>query len=199
MLVDKLKLRTALTDVSPIEGTHTLNEVALCGKINLRGDITTPAFKQGVKTALNLSLPDKANTLATADEKSIFWLGPDEWLIHVPLKATADTVDSLRSELGKLHVAITDVSDYFSVISLSGVQAREIIASACPFDTRKANFPIGHCAQTRFGHASILLWPSDDIPSFELQVRWSYAQYVYNYLCESIRNAENLNEFRSLP
>lgn len=195
--MDKLTSRTALTDVLLIDGEQTLSEVALCGKINLRGNIADVNFNQAVVAVLGIGATSKANTVSSSDSTQIFWLGPDEWLIHTPLKTTATTIESLRSEFGDLHIALTDVSDYFCVIELSGDQARAVIASASPFDTRLANFTTGQCAQTHFGHASILLWPTDDAPTFQLQVRWSYAQYLYQYLCESIENTENLNTFRN--
>ena len=187
---------TALSDVLPLTGEHTLSEVPLCGKINLRGNIADASFSQAIKSVLNIEAPNKANTVSSSADTQIFWLGPDEWLIHTPLDKTAEIIESLHSELADLHVALTDVSDYFCVIKLSGNHTRAVIASASPFDTRQANFPIGQCAQTRFGHASILLWPTDDAPTFQLQVRGSYAQYVYGYLGNSIKNIENFAAFR---
>lgn len=194
--MDNPNTQTALTKAAPISSEHTLCEAALCGKINLRGNIDKANFRQAVDATLGVSLPEGANTVSNTNGNNIFWLGPDEWLAHVPLASLDKTITALRENLAGQHVAITDVSDYYSVIELSGPQARDIIACASPFDIRPNIFPVGQCAQTRFGHASILLWPLNEVPSFRVQIRWSYAQYVYGYLSESIQNAENLHAFQ---
>lgn len=192
-----ITIRTALSDAKPVSGEHTLIEIPLNGKINLRGNPDNAAFIKGVEDALGLALPPVANTVTSSADLRIFWLGPDEWLIHLPLEAVEEKINTLRETLDSQHVAITEVSDYFSVLELSGSQAREIIASASPFDTRAQHFKTGQCTQTRFGHASILLWPLDHTPAFGLQVRWTFAQYVYGYLTQSIHNAEQLKKFNA--
>ncbi len=187
--------RTALSDVSAVKGAHSLSEVALCTKLNLRGDSSNLAFTKAVQSVLGVALPLAPNTQATQGEKTAFWLGPDEWIVHLPLIETEAPTAALMKATRDLHCAITDVSDYFSVIELSGPLACQIIASSSPFDTRINHFTVGQCAQTLFGHASILLWPINETPTFRLQVRWSYAQYTYAYLTQSIRNAEKLAHF----
>ena len=189
--------RTALTDFKPVAGEHSLIEALLNGKINLRGNPENTGFTQAVQNALGLVLPLEANTMSSSAGLRIFWLGPDEWLIHLPLETVDERIDILREALGNQHAAITEVSDYFSVLELSGPQARSIIASASPFDTRPQHFKTGQCTQTLFGHASILLWPLEDTPTFGIQVRWSYAQYVYDYLSQSMQNAEAIDSFQS--
>jgi len=196
---NKITPRTALSDVKPVNGEHTLIEVPLNGKINLRGNPDNAAFIEGVERALGLTLPPVANTVTSSTDLHIFWLGPDEWLIHLPLEAVDKKIEALRESLDNQHVAITEVSDYFSVLELSGPQAQEIIASASPFDARPQHFKTGQCTQTRFGHASILLWPLKKTSGFGLQIRWSYAQYMYGYLTQTISNAEQLERFNASP
>ncbi len=187
-----------LSSVTAITSVHRLHEVSSMAKINLRGDANNPAFAKAIKSALNLSLPTEANTCAHAQaESTVFWLGPDEWLVHTPLDALQKTLTTLRNATEPLHAAITDVSDYYLVLELSGPQARSILASGTSFDIRTASFKPGQCAQTLFGHASILLWPVDDTPTFCIQVRWSYAQYLFTYLSNSLHNAENLMNFKA--
>jgi sarcosine oxidase subunit gamma len=188
--------RTALSDFKPVAGEHSLIEALLNGKINLRGNPDNTEFTQAIENTLGLALPHEANTISASAGLRIFWLGPDEWLIHLPLESVEEKINALRETLGNHHVAVTEVSDYFSVLELSGPQVRSIIASASPYDIRPQYFKTGQCAQTLFGHASILLWPLEETPAFGIQVRWSYAQYVYNYLKQSIQNAEAMHLFQ---
>jgi len=77
-----------------------------------------------------------------------------------------------------------EVSDYYTVIRLSGEKVRPVLASGTPLDLHRSVFSKGRCAQTRFGTASVLLSVHDDIPLIDLQVRWSFAEYVWKYLCK---------------
>lgn len=189
-------MRTALAQTPALDSEHQLAEQALCGKLNLRGNPGDSAFTDAIEKTLGLALPLSPNTVSSAAKKTVFWLGPDEWLLHLPLEETTGTHAALHAALENQHHAVTEVSDYYTVLYLSGAQAREVIASGSPLDTRLDRFGVGDCAQTRFGHASILLWPMDDTPSYGLQVRWSYAQYLFDYLAQSIDNAEQLAEFQ---
>lgn len=186
--------RSPLYDEPPVESVHRLSELPLCGKVNLRGDASDTQFCKAVESATGLTLPFAANTHTTNNRFQLFWLGPDEWLLHLdPLQLEA-TLSALHTGMESIHHAITDVSDYFTVIALSGPQCREILASGTPLDIREERFQAGQCAQTLFGHASILLWPHD-AQSYQLQVRWTYAHYLYTYLAQSIHNVEALNLF----
>ena len=188
-------LRTALTDEASISGDHSLNEAPLIGKINIRGDSNSLDFINAIESVLGLTPPIEANTCHHSEQSALFWLGPDEWLVHVAIESVDVIMADLQAAFGDMHCAMIEVSDYFSVIELSGQFARSIINSSSPFDIRANHFKTGQCAQTLFGHAAVLIWPVDDKPSFALQVRWSHAKYVYEYLAQSIRNAENLDTF----
>jgi len=187
--------RSPLIDVLPVEGIHQLSELPLCGKINLRGDASDTLFCKAVETVTGLALPFDANTSVANNRFQLFWLGPDEWLLHLDLQQLEATTSALRAGMESIHHAITDVSDYLTVITLSGPKCHDILASGTPLDIREEHFKTGQCAQTLFGHASILLWPHD-AQSYRLQVRWSYAQYLYTYLAQSIQNAEALDAFK---
>ena len=188
-------IRTALIDTPAVESDHTLAEHPLCGKLNLRGNSADPAFIGAVEQVLGLALPLIPNTLTSAAKKIVFWLGPDEWLLHLPLEEATEMLEALHAALENQHHAVTDVSDYYSVIHLSGPQVRDVIASGSPLDIRPDRFSAGDCAQTRFGHASILIWPVEETPAYGLQVRWSFAQYLFDYLAQSIHNTESLASF----
>ncbi|MGI9310893.1 MAG: sarcosine oxidase subunit gamma [bacterium] len=179
----------------PIEGRTRLRQLPWRGKINLRGDADDARFHRRVARALEVSadasaLPRKANRAAMHDDLTAFWLGPNEWLLHCP-PARADSITRrLREQLAPLHHAVTEVTDYYTVLELAGEHAVAALARGCPLDLHAREFTPGQCAQSRFGHASILLHklpPRDDAePLFHLQVRWSFAEYVWAYLARVI-------------
>lgn len=160
------------------------------GKINLRGNPDEPEFLSAVQSQLGLALPLAPNSFAADDMHAVFWLGPDEWLIHCPAEDRHQLLDRLSESLKEIHSAATDVSDYYLVIRVSGEKTRELLSKGTPFDVHPAVCKAGTCAQTVFGHAAVLLSCVDDTPTFDIQLRWSFAEYVWMYLYEGTREYE---------
>lgn len=178
---------------SPLSGLASpdagiaLSDRARLGKINVRGNPDNAEFRAGIEQALNMALPLAANTICGDDRHTLFWLGPNEWLLHCPEDTQSEMAAALRQALHGLHAAVTDVTDYYVVIRLSGEKAREVLSKGTPFDVHHTVFQPGQCAQTCFGHASILLHCVDSSPVFDLQVRWSFAEYLWMYLVDAAR------------
>jgi len=172
---------------SPAHGI-TLSETPFVGKVNVRGNADDPVFTAAVATVLGGQLPLEPNTVASHGAYTTFWLGPNEWLIHTPEDGEESLIGALHVALGDNHAAVTDVSDYYVVIQMRGDKAGDVLARACPLDLHPRGFPAGGCAQTVFAHATVLLHKIDE-QSFDVQVRWTYAQYLWNYFTEAAANA----------
>ena len=165
-----------------IEGTNSLREMALEGKLNIRGNAADASFLAAIRDSLGLELPVTANTCNEYQSRRLYWLGPDEWLLHCDLDETDALQQSLETALEGVHHAVTDVSDYYTVLRLGGPDARSLLRKGCPLDLHHDCFPAGNIAQTRFGHASVLLHYRDDGETWDIQLRWSYAEYLWDYL-----------------
>ncbi len=165
-----------------IDGDTSLVALPWCGKINLRGDPGNAAFINRAESEMGLALPVAANTCTKNDADTIYWLGPNEWLIHCPIAGAASRISCLKAALSGIHSAVVDVSDYYAVLRLDGPDSSTLISKACPLDLHACVFPAGACAQTRFGQASILLHKTSRTPAYDIQVRWSYTEYVWDYL-----------------
>lgn len=160
-----------------------LEERAFLGKVNLRGDPGDDAFMDAVRGVLDCALPVEPNSVTRGGELTVFWLGPDEWQVHCPENAQQEMVGRLRTALEGRHSAVVDVSDYYVIMRLSGPKTFEVLGKGTPLDLHPRAFPTGACAQTRFGHATVLLHKAaDDI--VDLQVRWSFAEYVWSYIVD---------------
>ncbi|MGB1111123.1 MAG: sarcosine oxidase subunit gamma [Gammaproteobacteria bacterium] len=178
--------RTPLADKSPIQGDTSLRELPLNGKINLRGEPDNQVFLNLVSESLGVDLPLEANTVSQQAEVSALWLGPNEWLVYLPLDAVDAAMVKLKAPFEDMRAAATDVSDYYTLLELSGPDARAVIATGSPFDTRPQSFTPGQCAQTLIGHASIIINAIDKQPTYQIQVRWSFAEYLFDYLARGI-------------
>ena len=167
-----------------LQGGTSLRELPWCGKINLRGDPNDARFTDAAGRVLGMPLPVAANTTSAGENGLIFWLGPDEWLLHCDLEGTETLVGQLASI--PVHHAATIVTDYYTVLELNGENAGAVLARGCPLDLHERCFKAAQCAQTRFGNASILLYKPGAEPSFQIQVRWSFTEYIWDYLVEVI-------------
>ncbi len=185
---EEIPLTSSCRAREKIEGTNSLREMGLKGKLNIRGDAGDPAFVAGVKAVLGLEPPVRANTYNEYQSFRLFWLGPDEWLLHCDLDATGSLEEGLAQSLSGTHHAVTEVSDYYTVLRLRGPDAAAILRRGCPLDLYHEAFPTGNIAQTRFGHASVLLHYHGDGETWDIQVRWSYAEYVWDYLASAMRS-----------
>jgi sarcosine oxidase, subunit gamma len=132
-----------------------LRELELPSQVSVRGG-PQPGF------------PVEPNTTAELDDRLVFWLGPDEWLV---LGATeADYADA---------AAAVDVSANRHAFEVSGPDAADVLAQGCSLDL-DAIAP-GGCAQTLLARAQVLLYRAD-AETFGLLVRPSFADYVRTWL-----------------
>ena len=173
----------------------------IVGKILIRGLEDDPAFLRAAEAALGVALPLVPNTTAPLPAaggrkkergeagvgervgERVFWMGPSEWLVWTSEREAL--MSALDDGLSGAHSALADVSDYYAILRLSGDLAREVLAHGCPLDLDESAFGAGSCAQTRFRAAAILLHCADAAPTFEVQMRWSYAEYLRRYFAEA--------------
>jgi sarcosine oxidase subunit gamma len=150
--------------------------------INLRGFAGDPKFRNAIESALQQGLPVKPNTW-TKGPPSIYWLGPDEWLIVAP--AAADLFARLDTIAETSFSTATWQSGAFVQMRLAGDAARDVLAKGCTLDLHLQSFLAGHCAQTLLMKAGVLLAFDDRRPAFSLIVRRSFAEYLALWLAHA--------------
>jgi len=171
----------------PTGGNVKLVENAFVGKITLRGDAENEDFMKAVKDVIGIKLPTKALTFKEGKSYSAFWMGPDEWMIHTPQDGEVALETALRDKLQGIPSQAVNVSDYYASMRLSGPAAREVIKKGAPLDLHPRSFKAGQCTGTRFANATIFLIQRDDEPTYDIQVRLSFAEYLWNYFTEAAK------------
>jgi len=167
-------------------GTQTaVSERAFLGKLTVRGRVEDPAFAGAVEQVVGGKLPTVPNTSTFAGTSIITWVGPDEWLIFTADGAEQKMVPALREALAGIHSAVVDVSDYYTVLRVTGNRARDVLAKGCPLDLHPSKFQTGNCAGSLYNKATIRLVQMDDTPTFDIMVRWSYAEYLWKHLVKA--------------
>jgi sarcosine oxidase subunit gamma len=177
----------ATVDPSALPATGlSLAELAVPGQINLRGQASNPAFLAAAGTVLIARLPVNPNTVQTAGDLTILWLGPDEWLILTPPGAETGLIARLREALGSVHAAVTDVSGNRARLRLSGPNARDVLVKGCSLDLHPRRFAPGQCAQTLIVRADAILHQIDDRPTYDIFPRRSFAEYLWMWLADAM-------------
>jgi len=77
------------------------------------------------------------------------------------------------------------VSDYYTVIRVAGAKARDVMAKGCPIDLHPTVFRTGNCAGSLYNKAAIRLLQMDDTPTYDIMVRWSFAEYLWKHLVKA--------------
>ena len=143
-----------------------------------------PRFVGAVERRAGRRAADRRRTRVTDVQGiTMYWLGPDEWLIVTPDERRAAIERELRQALAALRVAITDVSGGQTVAAA----ARPRTCATCwrraaPSTCIRARSRIGQCAQSHLAKAPILIGQIEDQPYFELIVRRSFADYLWTWL-----------------
>jgi sarcosine oxidase subunit gamma len=152
------------------------------GHINLRGNPNDQAFVKAVEGALGFGLPLEPNTIAEGNGLVAYWLCPDEWLVVAPGEREADLAKGLRSALSDVFSAVTETSGAQTVIVLSGPHAWDLLAKGCTLDLHPRAFGPGRCAQSLLAKAGIIIRQLDESPSYEIIVRRSFADYLWQWM-----------------
>lgn len=178
--------RTPLAGIGAWLGTQTsVSERGFLGKLTVRGRVENSTFSAAVESVVGGKLPTVPNTSTFAGTSIITWVGPDEWLIFTADGAEGKMQSALREALAGVHSAVVDVSDYYTVIRVSGARARDVLAKGCPLDLHPSVFQTGNCAGSLYNKATIRLLQMDDAPTYDIMVRWSYADYLWKHLVKA--------------
>ena len=159
-----------------------LNLVEPMNKLNLRGK--SRDFFTKVGKVLSIVLPAESNTSATIKNISALWLSPDEWMVY------GKDIDknlnlSLESEISKLNLgSVTDVSDQWVLINLSGKNVFEVLSKGSPFDFNKFKNTKNVVVQTLLNHVDVILH-HNDTNNIDLFVRKSFSEHLWLWINDS--------------
>ena len=159
-------------------------------KVIVRGLEPLEALDRVLEPILGTRLDDCPNKVAIGQDCRVFWQRVNQWLVIVePIAESGrgrDLVRSLEQALTGFDSSVVDVSDYYTVLELTGTRARDVLMKGCPFDLRRSVFPAGAMALTRMAQADVLLHPrpshSPDNDGLDVLVRSSFAEYALRWL-----------------
>ena len=163
----------------------TVKEVAPLMKLNLRGK--SKDFLSTVGKNINMILPLEANTSSTNDNYTSMWLSPDEWIIVSNNVINKDNnnyeiEELLFNKISKTNLgAVTDVSDQFVMINLSGEKVFDLLSTGCPFNFNKFKEKKGAVAQTVILQIDVIIHLKK-INTVNLFVKRSFSEHLMSWI-----------------
>ena len=184
-----------LNFISPITESHTYNNFTMkektpVGKINLRGDLENKDFVSTAGKILGMILPKEPCTTSTKEKITSMWLGPNEWLLVSNDTVTKESNDYelekvLFNDISKKNLgSVTNVSDHYTIFSLTGSNIFQILSKGCPFDFDSKNFGDNRAIQTILNHVDVTIHrkTKEDV---DLYVRRSFSEYLWKWIKDS--------------
>tara|TARA_Y100000996_G_scaffold171165_1_gene133056 strand:- start:185 stop:760 length:576 start_codon:yes stop_codon:yes gene_type:complete len=159
-----------------------LESVSFVGKINLRIKEEDSESRKIVSEFLRYNLPNFSGEVQGNNETRTAWLGPNEFLIHCLDAEKFNIINKIRDILGNGFYSVTDVSDYYITIRLSGEKSIEVLSKGCPLNFKQYLNIKDSCAQSYISKASVFIDRLADDQIFDISVRWSFAEYLWDWL-----------------
>jgi len=122
--------------------------------------------------------PPTSPSFIRAGEVTLSCLAPGRYYASAP--ASSDLHARLFTSLAGL-AAITDQSDLWHSLTLTGPAAIETLSRLLPTDLSAANFAVGSVILTRVGHLNIRLWHLDEA-TYEIAASRSYGEDLRHLL-----------------
>ena len=156
-------------------------------KLNIRGKANNKNFTSAIGKILGIILPIEVGNIISKENISIITTGPNEWLIISNNKKNNDNYleKSLFENISKNNLgAVTNITDQFTIFSLTGSNILEVLSKSSPFDFESLanNFS----AQTILNNIDITIIKKDN-KNIDLLVRRSFSNHLWSWLNDSAR------------
>jgi heterotetrameric sarcosine oxidase gamma subunit len=138
-----------------------------------------------IRETYSIELP-RTNCRKEAHRIAFAGIGPETWLATCE-QGNNEFAASLHAQIGTL-ASISDQTDGYAVLRLSGPQVRNALSKLIPVDVHPRAFRSGDAASTVAAHIGVTIWrldSDDDAPIFEIAVFRSLAASFWHALAES--------------
>ena len=161
---------------------HAVNNVR---KLRLQVRPQTGINPAPLERLLGIALPASPQEIAE-NTLTAYWLAPNDWLLVNPSEDADNIEVALRASADGATAVVTDVTDAYSIIDVSGEDAVTRLAEGCSVDLDSSVFPPGRYALTRLQHLSVILHKLDDATRFRLLVDRNVARFLWDRLLAAV-------------
>lgn len=135
------------------------------------------------KQAFGLDLPAPGAWTA-GNGINATWLQPGGWLLEAEPDAPGVFLKRVAAAVTNLAAAV-DQSHGRSVVRITGIEARTVLATCCRLDLHPRVFGPGSAASTLVAHVACVIRALDDGSGFDLLVGSTYARWLIEDLLEA--------------
>lgn len=129
-------------------------------------------------------LPARPNSLTTDGDRSLCFIGHNHWLLHAPLAEEMALSEALKPTAAPEDISIVRVSDTLAFFDVTGPDADQIMAIACPLDLHPSVFAEDSVTYTEiFGQKGLVRRMPD---GFTFAVEQSFATLIMDYLNRAV-------------
>ncbi|CAN5580801.1 sarcosine oxidase subunit gamma family protein [soil metagenome] len=157
-------------------GSIVVAEVAFLAQVDLRVD-------PGQVRRVAFELPMRPNTATHDGDRTVLWLGPDEWLVVGPPWTGGEIVAELEAALTGVHHSVVDVSANRAVLELRGSTRHELLSKGCSLDLREDHWGPGTGAQTLLGGIAVIL--EERAEATRIFVRPSFGNHLTEWFLDA--------------
>lgn len=123
---------------------------------------------------------DRPNTKSEAGGAALMFIGPDHWLLRADLAQEDRLETALRPAMAPPEISVVRVSDTLAWFRITGPDAAQVMAVACPKDLHETRFgPDAASFTEAFGLRSLVTRCQG---GFDLAVEQSFGPMVTDYL-----------------
>jgi len=161
----------------------TISNQNILNIFNIRGNFKKNSLTSIVKKYFNINDLPKIGNFKNKDETFLLNIGPDEMLL-IKQSINNKLIKEVEKKINANHLLMTEVSDHYQVLNLSGENVRWILSKGCPLNLDEDIFLPGKCAQTHLGYSNVILF-CNEVNVFTLICVSSFSEYVLDWLKES--------------
>jgi heterotetrameric sarcosine oxidase gamma subunit len=125
--------------------------------------------------SMGLTFPNPNSVSQSKGDGTLIWTGRDQAFL---LAADPAPLQGLA--------ALTDQSDGWCGLTVTGAGAADVLARLVPVDLRLTALPVGACIRTGLNHMNVVLW-RDGLDAFTLLVFRSMARTAWHEVEEAMR------------
>ena len=179
-----LNYQSSIKEIKSYSGL-TIKQIYPIMKLNLRGK--SREFLSTIGKNINMILPLEPNTSSSSDKYTSLWLSPDEWMVVSnnlidKENNNYEIEDLLFNKISKTNLgAVTDVSDQFILINLTGEKVFDLLSTGCPFDFSNFKIKKGAVAQTLLNQVDIIIHHKE-LNNIDLFVRRSFSEHLMSWI-----------------
>lgn len=174
-------------------GYVTVAEMGPQGMITIRGNLRSTRFKKAVADATGLTCP-KQRRIERKGDIALAWMSPDELMVMCPHADAPALAGAVQAAMEGMHSLVQVMSDARAMFSISGADAREVLAKLAPVDLSPDAFGPGDLRRTRLAQVAAAFW-MEDAEEFRLICFRSVAGYAYGVLTNAARPGGEVGYF----